>query len=69
MNTAARRGTVSSGGGQQHEIVRGERQGNLPPAVEAPRTGATGGAEHRARVYIAAENRLLREALSRMLMR
>jgi DNA-binding NarL/FixJ family response regulator len=69
MNTAARRSTFSSGGGQQQDTVGGERRRVLASAVEAPRIEANGGAEHRTRVYIAAENRLLREGLSRMLMR
>lgn len=69
MNTGARRSTFSSGGGQQHEMVGGERRGVPAPEVEAPQMGTNGGAERRARVYIAAENRLMREALSRMLTR
>jgi DNA-binding NarL/FixJ family response regulator len=69
MNGAARRSAISSGPGPQHELVRGVRGRNLPQAEDAARIRANGGAEPRARVYIAAENRLMREALSRMLMR
>lgn len=69
MNAAARRSAISQGNGQRNEFVRGERRSNLAAVEEAPQTKATGMVEQRARVYIAAENRLLREALSRMLMR
>jgi DNA-binding NarL/FixJ family response regulator len=72
MGTAARRSSYSSSGEQQ-EVVRGERRGNFARVGDPPRAGSNGaansGAERRARVYIAAENRLLREALSRMLVR
>jgi DNA-binding NarL/FixJ family response regulator len=67
MNTAAHRSAVSSEGGQLHELERGERRGSLATAEEEARNKTNGEAEPRARVYIAAENRLLREALSRML--
>ena len=69
MNGAARRGEISSGVGPHHELVRGDRGRNLPAPEDAARIRANGGAEHKARVYIAAENRLMREALSRMLMK
>jgi two-component system, NarL family, nitrate/nitrite response regulator NarL len=69
MNTAVRRSAVSPGGGPGHDLERGERRGSLAPAEEEARKKTNGGAEPRARVYIAAENRLLREALSRMLTR
>jgi len=69
MNTALRRSAVSPGSGQCHERERGERRGSLALAEEEARNKTNGGAEPRARVYIAAENRLLREALSRMLTR
>jgi len=69
MNTAARRNPISSGNSQRNELLRGERRGNPLPAEEAPRMRANGEADVRSRVYIAAENRLLREALSRMLTR
>ena len=63
MNNAARRNPLSSGNGQRNEVLRGERRGNPMPGEEAPRMRANGEAEVRSRVYIAAENRLLREAL------
>ncbi|HEY2544730.1 MAG TPA: response regulator transcription factor [Candidatus Acidoferrum sp.] len=71
MNPAARRSTYPSDGGQPREMVRGARKGNTPVEPEAPRfvTNVAAGVERRARVYIAAANRLLREALSRMLTR
>jgi len=69
MNTAARRSSITGLGGAYQEAVRGERRGNMPEVEESPRIKANAGAEAKARVYIAAENRLLREALSRMLMR
>jgi hypothetical protein len=68
MNTAVRRNPVLPGSGQRNELVFEQRRGNLPPGESEPRR-ISGGTEPRARVYIAAENRLLREALSRMLMR
>src|SRR5208282_4030060 len=69
MNTVARRGSVTSGTGQRNGLFRGERKSNSPLAEVESHIRANGGAEARARVYIAAENRLLREALSRMLTR
>ena len=69
MNIAARRSALLSGGNQRHELVRVERRGNLPPAEEPARARANVGTQQRSRVYIAAENRLLREALSRMLVK
>ena len=69
MNTAVRRSAESPGSGPGPELERGERRGSLAPAEGEARNKTNGGAEPRARVYIAAENRLLREALSRMLTR
>ena len=69
MNTAARRTSLSTGPGQRNEVFRGDRRGGPPPVEEAPRVKPNAVAASRARVYIAAENRLLREALSRMLTR
>jgi DNA-binding NarL/FixJ family response regulator len=69
MNTAARRGGLSPGGSQGNALAQRERRENLGPTEDLGRAGASGGVKHRSRVYIAAENRLLREALSRMLMR
>jgi DNA-binding NarL/FixJ family response regulator len=70
MNTAVHRSPVTPGSGQRHEPDRGgERRGSLTPAEQEPVHKTIGGAEPRARVHIAAENRLLGEALSRMLTR
>jgi DNA-binding NarL/FixJ family response regulator len=69
MNSATRRTPIPTGTSQRNELVRAERRGNSLSAEDAARARASGAAEVRARVYIAAENRLLREALSRMLMR
>lgn len=69
MDTAVRRSPVSPGEGQRNELLRIERRGNLIPTEAAPRRVSDTGGERSARVYIAAENRLLREALSRMLMK
>src|ERR1700675_3536584 len=67
MNAAVRGSQVSPGSGQKNELDRGERRGRLPPAEEQERNKTNGGAEPRARVYIAAEDRLLRDALLRTL--
>jgi DNA-binding NarL/FixJ family response regulator len=69
MNTAVHRSAVSPGSGQPNEPDRGERQRSLAPAEEQAGNKTNGGAKPRARVYITAENRLLGEALSRMLTR
>ena len=69
MSTAARRSVYVTSRGQRVEAGRGERRGQLPDMEDAPRPRANEGVGHKARVYIAAENRLLREALSRMLLR
>jgi hypothetical protein len=70
MNTAARRSSLASGAGQRNELSRGERRGNsLPAAEDAARIRVNAGAATQARVYVVAESRLLREALSRMLTR
>ena len=69
MNSATRRTPIPTGTSQRNELVRAERRGNSLSAEDAARARASGATEVRARVYIAAENRLLREALSRMLTR
>src|SRR6202790_3010153 len=69
MNAGARRSAFLSSGGPHQELAQRERRGNLPAAEDGVRIRASGEAAQRARVYIAAENRLLREALSRMLTR
>ncbi len=75
MNTAVRRSSVSSANGHRKDMLRLERDEYPSPEVEPSRPGPDNGTNHKphneagssARVYIAAENRLLREALSRML--
>ncbi len=69
MNTAVRRSAFSTVAMQQPPLMQGERTGQAAHAEDALRVGAKDAAGHKARVYIAAENRLLREALSRMLMK
>ena len=69
MNIAARRSVYVTSAGQPQEARRGERRGQLPNVEDAPRARANEGVGNKARVYIVAENRLLREALSRMLLR
>lgn len=68
-DAAARRSLASAGNNQRNQLFRVERRGSLAIAEEESRTGSEKTAAQNARVYIAAENRLLREALSRMLMR
>jgi len=67
MNTAARRSLQISEHPQKRGSSNGERAGNFgaEQAAARERGGAQKGA--RPRVFVAAENRLLREALSRML--
>lgn len=69
MNTATRRTPITTGSNQRNEVTRGERRCNSLPAEDVARARTNDVGEVRARVYIAAENRLLREALSRMLTR
>ena len=69
MITAVRRSPHPTGDDQRNGLPRGEGGGQLLNGKEAPHASPNMAAEQRARVYIAAENRLLREALSRMLMK
>jgi two-component system response regulator DegU len=69
MNTAVRRSRVTAGIGQRGEVFREERKNSYFVEGEKPSAAAEKKTEARPRVYIAAENRLLREALSRMLVR
>ena len=69
MDTAARRSALSAGNGHRNELRSRERISHLVATEDAGDTRTSGGAEQRVRVHIAAENRLLGEALSRMLMR
>jgi len=68
MNTAARRVSASSANDQKISSARAERKNSAAIPEVAPARLA-GPAEKRTRVHVAAENRLLREALSRMLTR
>lgn len=69
MGTASHRSAVSSGNGQRNQLLPVEGSVNLTPAEGTEASGTTCAAQQSTRVYIAAENRLLREALSKMLMR
>jgi hypothetical protein len=72
MNAAVRRMPVSPASGQKVAAGRIDRKSQLSN-FEVAAGAAAGTAKRRSekpmRVYVAAENRLLREALSRMLMR
>ncbi len=69
MNTAVRRSPVSPSNAPRDATPRIERREKMTAAIEEPQREVKSEAQPCARVYIAAENRLLREALSRMLMR
>jgi DNA-binding NarL/FixJ family response regulator len=69
MNTAVRRSPSSAGNEPRGGHLRGERKDNPSAALGTSYTKTESRATNRTRVYIGAENRLLREALSRMLMR
>jgi len=69
MNTAARRSAFSIGNGQPNELNKGEGRSHVLASEDAGCTSTNSGAKQKARVYIAAENRLFRVALSRMLIR
>jgi len=69
METAARRSLASSGIAQRSELLSTDRRGPLSLADAPTKTAIKNREEQNARVYIVAENRLLREALARMLMR
>lgn len=58
-----------TGKGQVATGIPTGRRTNLGPSEEFTQGRNGNGQKHAARVYVAAENRLLREALSRMLMR
>lgn len=68
MITAARRGRIPVVNGPREVSLRVGRTGGSQ-SVEASSLRTEPREETRARVYVAAENRLLREALSRMLMK
>jgi DNA-binding NarL/FixJ family response regulator len=67
MNTAARRSPAPPSSDQETASLHEENLRKAGSIGEAPDGSGENGTERRARVYIAAENRLLREALSRML--
>jgi two-component system NarL family response regulator len=69
MGAGVRRSPLASGSGANGLWSSGERRANLAATGELPRGKASSGERGTARVYVAAENRLLRMALSRMLMR
>jgi len=70
MNAAARRGLTTAGTDSRNLYTRAERKTNASTSTETATAARPEVRTHdRTRVYVAAENRLLREALSRMLMR
>jgi DNA-binding NarL/FixJ family response regulator len=69
MNTAVRRTPIPAVDAPRVPIARTERKNNLAPAPTTSRSKTESRPESKTRVYVSAENRLLREALSRMLMR
>jgi len=69
MNTAVRRGLVPTGTDPRNPYARADRKTNGSAANALAVAKPEGRTHDRTRVYVAAENRLLREALSRMLMR
>lgn len=68
MAIAAHRKPVTTGNGRRKELRSGESRGHHLASEATGCTRTSCGAEQRVRVYIAAENRLLMEGLSRMLM-
>src|SRR5689334_6239647 len=69
LSTATRRVPVSLRSGQRKEFLRAGREAILPEGESGVRLKARAGSKERARVYIASESRLMREALARMLMK
>jgi DNA-binding NarL/FixJ family response regulator len=69
LSTATRRVPVSLRTGQKKEFLRAGREAILPEGESGVRLKARAGSKERARVYIASESRLMREALARMLMK
>ena len=67
MNTAARRSLQVPEHARKRVNINGERVGRLGTQEEIPRDKGSTQKTERPRVFVAAENRLLREALSRML--
>ena len=70
MNTAARRSiNLPAGDGPHGGYVRGRHKGHGTAVLQTASTERVAAAADTTRVYVAAQNRLLREALSRMLAR
>jgi DNA-binding NarL/FixJ family response regulator len=69
MNTAVRRSPVSGASEQRGSLSRGERKTEIATTPENAAAKRESRADGRMRVCVATENRLLREALSRMLTR
>jgi DNA-binding NarL/FixJ family response regulator len=67
MNTSARQSVVVPEQGQRKTCSNGERRTNIGIDEVAAQPKAEGWAGGKPRVFVAAENRLLREALTRML--
>ena len=67
MNTGARQSLVLPANGTRGAKFNGARVASAGRAKEAVRTEKCAGALVKARVFVAAENRLLREVLSRMM--
>lgn len=69
MDAAARRNLIPTVNAQPNEVLRIEQRGSPTQAQGSSLPETSSGVGQSARVYIAAENRLRREALARMLMR
>lgn len=69
MSASVQRSAVLTGNGQMGTGIPTGRSTSLAASEEFIQGSKGNGPKHVARVYVAAENRLLREALSRMLMR
>ena len=67
MNTGARQSLVLPANGARGAKFNGERLASRAPAKEAVRIETRAVALPKARVFVAAENRLVREVLSRMM--
>lgn len=69
MSASVQRSPIFSGNGQTGTAIPLDRGTSFAPSEEFTESGNANGQKRAARVYVAAENSLLREALSRMLMR
>lgn len=68
-STAARQGLQTATNGHRGSATKEEARAGLANSKEAARGGACANGAKKARVFVAAENRLMQEALSRMLMK